>query len=257
VSQVRIDAMWIAVCVASSAHGQVQIPTTPDKTIFLGKDLAGSIQAADGYLRNSPLTSYVQSLADKVGAPGLLHVSVRITNSSEDYAVLLPHSVLIISSGMIRHAVTESELAAILAHSQAHSPSLHVLNLREPESTITRFGPCALAARMPPASGISEDSDLEGLANATAIRLLRSASYDPLSLVSIISKLRYEHSGWDQAFRKQDLDILRAGLEAEPVPRNGYILDSSRFSEFRTKLDKLTNLGTSAQTKATLLRRSR
>lgn len=232
----------IVVLLGRVIWAQVPAAATPQKIVNLGEDLAGEILQADGAIRDSSISTYVQNVADKVGSPESLHVGVRVTKALADYAILLPGPLALLSSGLILRTDSEAEFAAILAHIEAHAPSLRMLNVSQPESTIIRVGNCALAIRILGAGMGANGADVEDRANAQAVHLLRSALYDPMSLVSIFSKLRYQHPEWENAFLYKNLEKLRTALDAEALPAGGYVFDSSKFAAVRARLNNIVDL---------------
>lgn len=221
--------------------------------MVFGIELAKHIEQRDGRLLNAAISNYVGDLAGKMAVPGTVSpLDVRVTGSPDQYAILLPRRILYLSSGLLLRAETEGELAAILAHEQAHTATMHLLHATEARSIVLRFGDCVLSSPVVPLSRASSMRQSELQANMLAVQNLRSAHYDPVSLFVVFSKLAYEHAGWEKALVTGDLEAGRSSVESEPLPIEGYITDTSEFAAMHEKLEQIA--GISRQRTVTLLR---
>ncbi len=236
-----------------------QAPSTPhpeaEKEIILGTALAKNIEQRDGSLNDLLIGKYLRGLAGKLaGAISRPPLEVRVTRSPEQYAILLPRHILYLSSGLLLRTETESELAAILAHEQAHPTTMHLMNASQPASIVTRGPNCVLASPVLAFGWAASLRKSEIEANALAAQNLRSAGYDPVSLYVVLSKLAYEHAGWEKALLAGDLEAGRSTAESEPLPAGGYIVDSSDFAAMHERLQHITG-AFREPAKVTLLRR--
>ncbi len=224
----------------------------PDKELILGTELAKHIERRDGRLQNSAISNYVQDLARKLAVSTFAFpLEVRVTESPDQYATLLPRRILYLSSGLLLRTETEAELAAILAHEQSHTAAIHLLHAAQPSSIVVRFGDCVLSSPVVPLSWAGNLRRSELRANVLAVRNLRSAHYDPVSLFVVLSKLAYEHAGWEKALVTDDLEAARSIVESEPLPGEGYITDTSGFAAMHEKLERIA--GISRQLNVTLV----
>ncbi|MFZ0590484.1 MAG: M48 family metalloprotease [Bryobacteraceae bacterium] len=217
--------------------------TQATKELVLGAVLAKNIDQRDGRLNNAAISNYVQQLENELAlASATSPLQVRITKATEQYAILLPGRILYLSSGLLLHLESESELAAVLAHEQAHAAAARNRYASNPGSIplLIIGGDCVLSSpAMPfisPPSGIAQLRQAEVEANTMALRSLRSAHYDPVSLFSVLSKLAYEHPGWVRALVPSELETGLSEAEAEPLPAKEYITNTSAFAAIHDNL---------------------
>ncbi len=238
-------AVLLIAPIASYLSAQTPVTTTgeAEKEVVLGAELAKHIEQKDGRLQNAGIAGYVQHLETKlaISIPSS-PLDIHLTNSREEYAILLPRRVLYFSSGLLLRTQSEAELAAILAHEQAHSPAMHFMHASQAQFILVSFGNCVLSSPLAPWSWASHIRQSEIQANTVGVQYLRSAHYDPISLFAILSKLAYEHEGWNKALVSDDLEAARGALESEPLPPQGYIEDSSAFAAMHDQIERIANV---------------
>lgn len=248
--------MWtimLAAQVVLEVTAAPPLTSEPDKELILGTQLVKHIEERDGRLQDAAISNYVQDLAKKLAVATFASpLDVRITGSPDQYATLLPRHILYVSSGLMLRTETEGELAAILAHGAAHSATTHLPHANQPMSVVWSFGNCVLSSPVVPLGWASNLRTAEVQANAVAVQNLRSAHYDPVSLFVVLSKLAYEHAGWEKALVSDDLEAARGIVESELAPGEGYITDTSRFVAIHEKLEQIA--GKPRQSNVTLLR---
>jgi predicted Zn-dependent protease len=83
-------------------------------------------------------------------------------------------------------------------------------------------------------SGTSRDG--ESQATAAAVDTLRRAGYEPTAVLEFLTKLSYEHPFWSKAIATEDLLNLRAMIEPQAAPPDGYEITSSEFIEQHARL---------------------
>jgi predicted Zn-dependent protease len=163
---------------------------------------------SDGSIDDARVLPYLQQLTDRLSGR---RVSVRLLRTPKQYAAISAKGGVDLSAGMMGRIEDEAELAGLIAHELAHL-------------TLSR---CALDPQAPPPT--PDSRGVERQATILAITTLKTAGYDPTSLLSLLSKLAYEHPVWGKAIDSDDLLELRAKLENEPLPPAGLRLDSSGF----------------------------
>ena len=216
------------VLIASFAFAVVSAQV-PAKTLALGEQLAKDLERRDGRTDNPPLLRYTQQIADRLAAAaGGNAFEVRFTDSWEQYANLLPHNVLYISSGFFTRLQSEAELAGLLAHQLAHMPK--TAPLTQTDAKIPLIVPsCVLAAPSWPMMRADERRESEMVATQRAAEMLKASGYDPSAVLDLLSKLAYEHPVWSRAILPEDLLKLRTILESDAPPKDGFAIDSSEF----------------------------
>lgn len=189
------------------------------------------LEKRDGGIDDAAVLKYGQQLADRVsGAASVPTLRVRVTRGAGEYASVSAQGVLYLSAGLFSMTEDEAELTGIIAHELAH------LSLaRQP-------GPSWDAACILDPFHRSDWADdwreRENQATKLAVSYLKAAGFDPTSLLSLLSKLAYGHPVWARAIRAEDLLDLRSILEDQPIPPQGYRLDSSDFAAIHATIAK-------------------
>lgn len=240
----RALACSVAVC---ALVGAAQLPQPPpgtraEKKLALGDALRKTLEQRDGLVMDTAVLAYVWQLEAKLaGAAQLTPLDVRVTKSAKLYAALLPNRSLYLSAGLVLRAENGAELAGLLAHEHAHSLTVGVIDLKKADSIALRVGNCVLASSLVPFRWSESMRDAEATANRAAIDNLKTAGYDPASMLDFLSKLAYENPGWSMGLDASDLEAARMALESEPLPTTGYVVDSSSFGNMHERLDRLTS----------------
>jgi hypothetical protein len=81
----------------------------------------------------------------------------------------------------------------------------------------------------------AEVHERELQATTASVKGLKAAGYEPSAILHLLSKLAYEHAAWAKAILSEDLLHLRATLEGDIPPSEGYLIDSSEFMQQRAK----------------------
>lgn len=222
---------------ASGGHVTAQVPSFRDtstqvwKEWELGRRVVEDLEKRDGSIDDTAILGYVQHLANGLtNTVAMQPLRVRVTRSLDQYASLLPNRALYISAGLLDGIGNEAELAGLIAHELAH--------LSQSQQGSVYTGRCVLQS--PSAPSWPEDSrDRELQATTAAISYLKSAGYDPAGLLTLLSRLAYEHPVWARAIVPQDLLELRASLESDALPLKGFRLDSSGFIQLHRRLETM------------------
>jgi len=226
--------------VVDSARTQVPRPETStqiQRQFVLGRHLAGALEGRDGRINDQAMAAYVQGIANRLArATSGKAFEVRITQGSDQYAYLLPQGVLYISGGLLKRVETEAELAGLLAHQLAHMRG----TMAPAQSQVTTSLPwpsCILSSRIAPTIWSQDRRQSELLATQAAVNLLSGTGYEPSAVLDLLSKLAYEHPAWAEAILPDDLINLRAIVETESLPQDGYKIDSSEFVRQHAKVE--------------------
>lgn len=234
-----------AILIVALLHGSVgsgalcQVGSTGDTSTQIRKEweLAGrnpvDLEKKDGSIDDPQILGYLQQLTDSLSNSAALgSLRVRVTRSTGQYAAVSPKRILYISAGLLGSIDDEAELSGLITHKLAHL----VLQQQGAASDTS----CALDP--PPSSSWPQYMrDREMQATALAVSYLKRAGYDATSLLSLLSRFSYGHPGWARAITSEDLLELRAKLESDGVPPEGYRLDSSGFVQVRAMV--VTRLG--------------
>lgn len=220
-----LSAALLSAMASSSALSQTTPPVDPSaqphKEWELTRRSSVDLTKRDGTIDDARILPYLQQLTDRLtNSAGIDSIQVRLTRSPSQYAAILPNRVLSISAGMLGRIDDEAELSGLIAHEFAHL-ALHSFCVLDP-----------LRAPSPP----QDLRDGERQATTLAVSTLKTAGYDPTSMLGLLSKLSYEHPAWSKAIASEDLLDLRAHLETEVMPPAGYRLDSSAFVQAHNAL---------------------
>ena len=179
------------------------------------------VESRDG-LTNS---KYLQKLEQRIAAAsGVPSVTTHLTLGAPWYAFLAPDNNLYISAGLILQTSKESQLAGLIAHMLAHS-SAGKLELDQ----------CILGKNYMPISEASARTR-ERKATLAALSYMKTARFEPSSLLDILSTVSYERPLWSSAINSSDVLQLRVPLDAEAPPKEGYRVDSSEYVALRAEL---------------------
>jgi predicted Zn-dependent protease len=229
---------------ADPARCQVAPPSGSSSHIqkdwALGQRLAQDLERRDGRINDPAIVGYLQRIENQIAlAIGGKPLEVRVTRGSDRYAFLLPHDVLYLSGSLLERIENESELAGLLAHQLAHA-RVNRIAAAPKQGLEVRLPKCVLAS--PFTLGRSDEMrEPELQATAAAIGNLKVAGYEPSAILDLLSKLVYENPVWAKAISPEELLNLRATLETETPPAQGYLIDSSEFMHQHSKL--VTALG--------------
>lgn len=183
----------------------------------------------DGSIDDRGVLGYLQQLANRLASvAGMRSVPVRLTQSSDQYASVLPNRGLYLSAGLLCRMGDEAELAGLIAHELAH--------LVQRQQGSSSDGTCVFDPLAAPSWPV-DLREHERQATILAVSYLKVAQYDPTSLLSLLSKLSYEHPVWAKAITSEDLRDLRDTLESESPTLKGYRLDSSAFVQVHVTVE--------------------
>lgn len=191
---------------------------------------------------DTSIGEYLQALANRLAAAARVKpLQIRVTQSDRVNVTLSPSGVLYLNGRFLQNIASEAELAGLLAHEMAHGPwTLSNPPPDRPGAVRLYMPPCALAYQkvLVPAHWFDGRRDAEREATAKAEKTLQAAGYDPEGVLSLFSKLSYEHL-LQPAIVSDDLLALRADLGDNDPPADGYRIDSSDFLLMRNKLAAL------------------
>lgn len=248
----RIGAITSTVKSISKATREI----TDDEEYYIGRAVAARLSSTYPLYRNTRQTEYLnligQTIAlhsEKPTTFGGYHFA--ILDSAEINAFACPGGIILITRGMMESVKSEEELAAVLAHEISHvihrdgiaaisssrwSEALLVIG----SNAAKEFGPKDTAKLVSVFEGSIDDvvktlvvngygRDQELAADASALKYLAAAGYDPQGLTGYLKRLEEAgkgskggmlttHPGTDDRLEK----VADAGIRAEDtsgVPR--------------------------------------
>ncbi|MBI1791178.1 MAG: M48 family metalloprotease [Acidobacteria bacterium] len=125
----------ILVVIVSAA----QTPYSGDREYELGKLLASEVARQNRLVDDPVVIEFVQQLGQALARHSALSypLQIRVIGSPEAKATALPGGFLFVSSGLIRGARSETELAALIAHQIAHIAARHGMRTASRENAPT------------------------------------------------------------------------------------------------------------------------
>jgi predicted Zn-dependent protease len=241
-------ALWmgIAVVCAVSNRARCQTPAQIQIKRALGDALAKDVERQFDRIADPSIVEYLQRIENRLAlASGAKPLEVRLVRNSKQSAIPFPNGVLYISSGLLERIESEAELAGLLAHEMAHEPWQTIPPTQSGGTIPLLVPPCALSSPGRTPLVRQDRREPEQQATATAVKTLQAAGYDPEAVLTLFSKLSYEHPAWSKAIVSDDLLDLRATVETEVPPVGGYMVDGSAFVQMRTRLAEI--VGTEAR----------
>jgi len=190
---------------------------TPEQEHYIGRSVAATVLGTYRPYDKPNLNQYInvlgQSLAtysDKPTTFGGYHFLVMETDEVNAFAA--PGGLILVSRGLLRATQNEDELAAVLAHEIAHvqnEDGLRAIKTGRLNTALTtialeagkNLGKQDLAELTTNFEGTIKDisstlmnsgysRSLEYQADATAVKILERAGYDPQALVSALTKMQ-------------------------------------------------------------------
>lgn len=207
---------------------------SPEKAAALGKALAAELERNFTPLQDSVVAEYVNEIGQRLAANSTLSspLTIKLVDTTEIVAVGLPGGCVILSSGLIGVAGTESELAGVMAHQIAHIAARHgtrqaakgqVANLAS-IPLIFMGGWSGICSRLRPrillpvaflqiARGQEREADLLGF------EYLYKAGYDPTGLVTMFQKLQPKSQPGARPKVNPRFDEVKQRLSARPAQK--------------------------------------
>jgi hypothetical protein len=229
--------IWLLLAYPAACQVPAPRPNSPEvwREWDLGSHAAQSLDRRDGRITDPAIVEYLQHIEDAIAHAAVAQpLEIRLTRSRDSYATLLPGRVVYLSGGLLERIQNEAELAGLLAHALAHVQQGKVKAPQGLGPAVVREG-CVLGSQLPP-PWVEEARQREARASEAATGYLKAAGWDPAGVLDLFSKLSYENPAWAKATVPDDLLALRARLEAEPLPAQGYRVESSAFLQAQARL---------------------
>ncbi|GBC98576.1 Beta-barrel assembly-enhancing protease [bacterium HR17] len=203
----------VAVCLLlpiAIGWGRQAVPSdvTPEER-RLGEEAVKEFEAKVKPVADHPalpqLRAIVSRLVPVTERPKMAY-TIKVVDDPEPNAFTFPGGFMYVTTGLLKLAQSEHELAAVLAHEIAHNTRLHALRMARKESQLSlpvllsmlaavfaRGEATAQAAQI--VSGVVQvmllgySRDMEREADEAAFRYLRQAGYNPVGLLTFFEKL--------------------------------------------------------------------
>lgn len=236
---------------------------TEEEKYYIGRTVAASLLAGDGWESDPALTRYVNAVGETLvlgsGRPEQYHGYhfAVLKAPGQKNAFACPGGFVFITSGLLRVCRSEDELAGVLAHEMAHLVLEHPIQAiqaghqRAAIASLVKFGVRKASesredlqhltgvfdgvikdVTQAVAHGYSRDKEQE--ADLRALRILGDTGYAPAALAEVLSRLE------SQGDSHGDPKARAAVIEAE-ARREGR-LQTERLTR-RERFDKQVNHG--------------
>lgn len=227
----------------------------PQKEIQLGAQFFAAFERSAKFITNSAINKYLSDLAQKIerNSDAAMPITVVVVDNNAVNACTSPGGYQYITRGLLAHAESEGELAAVLAHGIAetalHIPmrqrlrrdlrSLAVLTMFSTVSVFT----CTSLSSSPPASGALPADEFD--ADYFAIQYLYQSGYDPQCYLQFVEWIWPSGRGSkNTAFTLfpptvERLQTLRKEITAILPQRTQMTASTSAFEAFQQQLQSL------------------
>jgi predicted Zn-dependent protease len=218
----------------------------------LGSASARDIEAHTKLITDPVITEYVNGLGQSIvrHSDDQLPFTIKVIDSDEIYAFVLPGGYLYVNSGLITASDSEAELASILAHEIAHVAARHDARIQRRRGIwkLVSFcsGPAGFAVQVAGfLSSMKLNRDAEREADLLGLEYQYATGYDPQAFVQFFEKL--------QAREEERHNLIAKVIATHPMteerirraqkviatllpPKAEYIIDTSDFEQVKSRL---------------------
>ena len=218
----------------------------------LGSALARDIEAHTKLITDPLITEYLNGLVQSIvrHSDDQLPFTIKVIDSDEIYAFVLPGGYLYVNSGLITTSDSEAELASILAHEIAHVAARHDARIQRRRGIWKRVslcsGPAGFAVQVAGfLSSMKLNRDAEREADLLGLEYQYATGYDPQAFVQFFEKLQAREEERHNLFAKviathpmTEERIKRAQKVIATLlpPKAEYIIDTSDFEQMKSQL---------------------
>jgi Zn-dependent protease with chaperone function len=210
----RCRFIWLAWLLALLVRCGLAAPSVPPDATpeekRLGEEAVREFEAKVKPLADHPALPQLRAIVARLAAvterPKMAY-TIKVVDDPEPNAFTFPGGFLYVTTGLLKLAQSEHELAAVLAHEIAHNTRLHALRMARKGSQLSlplllsmlaamfsRGEKTAQVAQV--VAGVLQvlmlgySRDMEREADEAAFRYLREAGYNPVGLLTLLEKLQ-------------------------------------------------------------------
>jgi predicted Zn-dependent protease len=262
----QVSATTDSITASSDAIAQAAEEITPEQEYYIGRAVGATIfNSYKVYTANPGLTTYLNKIANTIvinsEQPELYNgCHVAILDSDEINAFATSSGLILITRGLIACATTEDALAAALAHEIAHMQLQHsiksIKTARFTNAILVTGTSVAEAAGAGQTlddltqtfgmsvqeivstmvnSGYSQQQEFD--ADATALKLLASAGYEPSSLLDMLRSLETNQPRHSGGFNKTHPSPALRLANAATLVGNYRVQDTRAFRTERFRVE--------------------
>jgi predicted Zn-dependent protease len=223
---------------------------TADKELALGKRLAADLERNVVVVNDPAITGYVDRIARKLAETAILRtpLTTKVISGSDAYATTFPGGFLYLDSTLILDAVSEAELAGVIAHQIGHL-ALSPASIYQTAGTVSlafmangRCARCGLHSACVgiamPMAFLAASRDREAEADELALGYMQSAGYDPGALVDFYGRMAKPQPGAVSRVFDQGQTVNESTrAEADSMRNAGvFVVTSSGFEEVQRRV---------------------
>lgn len=202
-----LGAALLPGCVQSSynlaTHHEDYTMTSTSQEVAVGRRIAHRVMEELPRLEDEPLQEKVRAIGDRIVAvcdrKDLIY-TFTVVKDEDINAFSLPGGYVFVNDGLINKTSNDDELAGVIAHEVAHIAARHAVKRFEGGLGLQIAQLATLAARQGQAArglgvamraaqlAYARQDELE--ADRLAVKYLRTAGFDPKSILTFLEKLR-------------------------------------------------------------------
>jgi len=233
--------------------------------IAMGKQYAQQVESSVKLIQDPVINEYVNRIGQNLvrNSDAKVPFTIKVIDSDEVNAFALPGGFFYVNSGLILAADNESELAGVMAHEIAHVCARHAMRqmTRAQLANIasiplifmggwTGYAIRSAASFALPMTFLTFSRGFEAEADYLGVQYMYKTGYDPQSFVAFFEKLQAKEKKKPGTLAKafathpQTPDRIEQSQKeiATILPaKDTYILDTSEFTEVKSRLAKIEN----------------
>jgi predicted Zn-dependent protease len=233
-----------------------------EREISLGKGLAQEVERSSKLIDDPVVTEYVNRVGQNLvrNSDARVPFTIKVIDSDEVNAFALPGGFFYVNSGLILHAMEESELAGVMAHEISHVTARHgTKNATKGElmqlATIPLIllGPGGWAGYgiyqglnlAIPVTYLKFSRDAEREADFLGLQYMYKAGYDPNSYVTFFERIQADEKRRPGTIPKvfsthpptpERIENTQKEIARILPARQEYIVTTSEFDQVKSRL---------------------
>jgi len=233
-----------------------------EKEMALGRQMSQAVERQAKLLDDKTISEYVNRIGQNLArhSDTKIPLTIKVLDSEDPNAFVLPGGYLYVNTGLIRMAETEAELAAAMAHEIAHVAARHGTR-QATQGQLAQiaaipliflgggFGTLCMGAAeasVVPVGSLAVQRGFETEADLLGVQYLYKSGYDPLGMVDIFEKiLSFDERKHARLFARltsthpasgDRLANVQKNIEALLKERPEYIVNTSEFDNVKAHL---------------------
>jgi predicted Zn-dependent protease len=233
--------------------------------IELGKQLSQEVEKTAKFVNDPVVVEYVNRVGQNLvrNSDARVPFTIKVIDSDQVNAFALPGGFFYVNSGLILHADSESELAAVMAHEIAHVCLRHGTKQMTKED-IAQIASIPAMIFIPyswagfamyqgmnfgiPLAFLKFSRIDEAQADYYGLQYMYKAGYDPNSFVMFFEKIEADEKKQPGTIPKVFADhpptpdriaAIQKEIATILPPRNQYIVDTSEFDAVKARLQMI------------------